>query len=1244
MSTARAIEAMTDAGQYEILATRILRQVDADYARVEHLGVNADGKTVKNPVDGFTKVPGTKPSRYAMAAFSTDHTDNIETKLLFDHTQSKGKSYKPSDDGDLIKASRLAQDIRGKEPDAEFVFTFCTNKQPNDSIMQRAYDIGRQLGIEVRFLARSAIRDHLDSTPQGQWLRKAHLDISADMLSLPLLRELASQTVSAYLHELFCDENAIVETATTRRLLTLSSYGHEHIQILTGPSGSGKSVACYRLAFELQASGGIGLWLPAETVVTSMSLEQAITKALQVFCPTLSLDAGRLTQELTTTHKVPFVIVIDDVNRTASPSQCIRKLISWNHRAEASSTSSKAATTVNNFPHLIVPVWNHFWNSVASRYRGDRCVGELSTRPMTSDEAHACLEACSQQTIGKQASLNLARRLEFDPILIGLWGRMYGHSISDHLDIAPHSLMEAYIQQAVQESSADGLHLPADIHSAIDTLAHKMLAERQLYPPWSRVAEWLNESQVAAIRKLCIDGGICRVITNDAGERFVFRHDRLLEAVLAKPLRTCLGDIESNRDIVADPYFTDSLARALVSVGDPTIVPALVNHAPLVVLRSIRHITDSRSALAQAIVACGAQWLKKAASDSAMPPAFVFAASDILRSIKDPMVLSVTDQLKEDHRFHGARLVNGDAKNGKFFVASQYFYPSSRTPFIEETVLDAKRLHFSSLCDQLAEELQHTPHSEHDLHAELILAGYLGHESLAGPVLHAWKHDADNKCLVEALWASFRCSTVPEVTLAPLLDSWASLSDEKDHYGGSERTRWVNELSWCLRHGVNDNVVEHLVIRAKTDGRLSHCLSRLLVELDHPMAVEFIAGDLVRIDREIKGTDSLNLWARRCRERWDPLGHNGKKLSDESRSKVLLLWRSSNDETESNSLLQTWVATTDSLKELLELPSEVQASATVLARRARLGDPSCVELLIKRLDDSSYWWDYVPHVWTDQFIDVLDNKLGELGTDTPDDYSGGTSNEHYDLSSVLRNIPIELSQGLLLKHWDSLKFSSQFFQTALYVGGDALLSACDDTLTNAPDIWKPFEHIAMTFGFKTTGLQDRLTYKHIEALLPFIVHIPDIALMEVAEWLVAHERKDVLKECILDEIRRRVEAQRIEGDDSYIVRLQRIHFPTDKDLLESLNGAEKDRGVVWRWCDHATNREDSPERLRDVLRGWIAEDPTPERLVAAASIVMEVGVRGDIAELQNYQSLYGNERTKVVVEEAAFVVRYRSLA
>ena len=80
MPTAKAIEEITDAGDFEILATRVLRQTDEDYQHVEHLGVNADGKTIKGPVDGFCKVPSSSPSIYVTAGFSTDVADKIERK------------------------------------------------------------------------------------------------------------------------------------------------------------------------------------------------------------------------------------------------------------------------------------------------------------------------------------------------------------------------------------------------------------------------------------------------------------------------------------------------------------------------------------------------------------------------------------------------------------------------------------------------------------------------------------------------------------------------------------------------------------------------------------------------------------------------------------------------------------------------------------------------------------------------------------------------------------------------------------------------------------------------------------------------------------------------------------------------------------------------------------------------------------------------------------------------------------
>lgn len=48
MTTAEALEALNDAGKFEILATRVLRLIDPESSAIEHIGVNASGKTIRN--------------------------------------------------------------------------------------------------------------------------------------------------------------------------------------------------------------------------------------------------------------------------------------------------------------------------------------------------------------------------------------------------------------------------------------------------------------------------------------------------------------------------------------------------------------------------------------------------------------------------------------------------------------------------------------------------------------------------------------------------------------------------------------------------------------------------------------------------------------------------------------------------------------------------------------------------------------------------------------------------------------------------------------------------------------------------------------------------------------------------------------------------------------------------------------------------------------------------------------------
>lgn len=146
MTTAQAIEAMTDAGEFEILATRVLRIEEEDCRRVEHTGVNAEGKPIPNPVDGFCQVGGTSPRRYVMTAFTTARKADLRRKWLFDHRQATGASQSsPADDGDLVKAARKAEEIRRRQPNAVCRVYLCTNKLLDDGLMAEVYDAAAQL-------------------------------------------------------------------------------------------------------------------------------------------------------------------------------------------------------------------------------------------------------------------------------------------------------------------------------------------------------------------------------------------------------------------------------------------------------------------------------------------------------------------------------------------------------------------------------------------------------------------------------------------------------------------------------------------------------------------------------------------------------------------------------------------------------------------------------------------------------------------------------------------------------------------------------------------------------------------------------------------------------------------------------------------------------------------------------------------------------------------------------------------
>lgn len=172
--TSEKIESISDTGEFETLGIRVLREIDQDCRAIIHLGLNAVGKPIPGPVDGFGRVPGQTPSRYVTAAFTTTSLEKLEQKWLSDGEPSSGsepggdpesgkakRKRAPREPGDLIKAARNTIDIRAVDPDAYFIVYLCTNRRLENELLKKVLMAASQLKLEVRFLEQTILRDFL---------------------------------------------------------------------------------------------------------------------------------------------------------------------------------------------------------------------------------------------------------------------------------------------------------------------------------------------------------------------------------------------------------------------------------------------------------------------------------------------------------------------------------------------------------------------------------------------------------------------------------------------------------------------------------------------------------------------------------------------------------------------------------------------------------------------------------------------------------------------------------------------------------------------------------------------------------------------------------------------------------------------------------------------------------------------------------------------------------------------------
>ena len=320
----------------------------------------------------------------------------------------------------MIKAGCEAAAIRARHPDAKFVVWLCTNRRLATDLQQPVYDKAVELGVEVRFLEQSSLRDFLDVKPEGQWLRQEHLGIQADQMSESLLRHLSRESLSRYANDLLLPPPDQIVPTRAAQTATEAVRGTTSLHLLVGPSGAGKSVIAHDLLCRHLDAGGTGLWIPGEVAEAKASLADTVEVVLRSLHPRAGFGVGHDALRMGNASQ-PLMLVLDDANRSPDPVRLLRRVIGWSRPGNA---TEGAAGIAKRPVRIVCPAWAAYWYPLMHTYESDELEsGVPGSRTYDAARGGGSLP-CEVGASGDQGGgctdaelAEFAERLHDDPIL-----------------------------------------------------------------------------------------------------------------------------------------------------------------------------------------------------------------------------------------------------------------------------------------------------------------------------------------------------------------------------------------------------------------------------------------------------------------------------------------------------------------------------------------------------------------------------------------------------------------------------------------------------------------------------------------------------------------------------------------------------------------------------------------------------------------------------------------------------------
>ena len=773
-----------------------------------------------------------------------------------------------------------------------------------------------------------------------------------------------------------------------------------------------------------------------------------------------------------------------------------------------------------------------------------------------------------------------------------------------------------------------------------------------MHPLWKDVGDWFRTDPgvLTRLTELVAQGHICRLTEMAGVSRLQFRHDRVLEYHLSQAASGMLIGERDDNEAVADPFFTTFVGRAIARTELPSGVLERVRlQNPVSLIAAVPYLTTSPSTYADGVVQLARSWLSQSGN---YPDSMRYYGLWVLARANSPRVLDVTEGTPKNQRMWEARLRNGDASAGALAL-SREFFPAVRFSWLESLIEEARMHHGNSLSEHLRVLLGSTSLSDQQRYGALCLAGYLGDPTMASDVGLAWENAGDKPAaLLAALWAGLRCAgNRPTEVVGPMMPHILTLQHDELGRSESQLLSILRKLRSASRHGFGEPVLTYLVQLGTEREEFRRIVALIVEHIDHPVTIRYVVRLLGEAEHSAREAGGFSSWAISWRDSWTrrESGLSGC-LSSDSIATLRSLWADEQSpEWLQDYAFAVWATHIDNLAELAVVKPGMRQYESAVWQRAVRGDRSVAGYVRDKLGMDYRWFHVIHHIWDNKFEMNMDAALGGIATSNSSNVDL-RSNDRFELGELLRDIPADVAERLLAKHWTGLNRSGLFIQAALYHGTAKCLELAAESLTQHEQNVDTLKYIGSFFGFNTERLRDRLTDHHLGVLLPYLGQLDDVCIGEMLDYCHQFDHWEWAKCHLEPEMRRRVSMAKPEFGNviPYIVRITRRWFPTDDELLEELDRLEQIQtrtrpGHLSHWWDAFVERGDPEERASRLLFAWLAQIPSPSRFTAAAGLIRDRGKRQDLELLLMLNPAGEDPEAERAAADAEFGVRRRSL-